>query len=165
MERRTFFQVMVLAINGLIGIVLGIPAIAYFTDPLRRKSETPRYRVRRLADLKINEPAKVEVRGMLHDAWMKAADVPLGSVWVVRTGEATVNVLQTICPHLGCSIDFESGKFACPCHTSGFALDGKFLFGPALRGMDALEAKVVDGWVEVEFRKFHTGTADKVSIS
>lgn len=165
MERRTFFTVMIGVINGLIGVVLGIPAIAYFTDPLRRSSEAPRFRVKRLADLKLNEATKAAVIGDMTDSWTRMKDVQLGSVWLVRTGEDTVNVFQTICPHLGCAVDCEAGRFRCPCHTSEFALSGDKISGPQERGMDKLETKIVDGWIEIVFKKFRTGTAEKIAVS
>jgi Rieske Fe-S protein len=86
----------------------------------------------------------------------------IGSVWLERQGEEVL-AFSTICPHLGCGIDWESGKkrYVCPCHDSYFAPDGSVLTGPSPRGMDRLEARIVEGQVEVKFEKFVLGTAEK----
>ncbi len=80
-----------------------------------------------------------------------------------------VLVWQTICPHLGCGIDYSSERqsFNCPCHTSDFDLTGKYLEGPSPRDMDRLESRLTDPdengqrWVEVAYQAFQTGTAEK----
>ncbi|NIP85393.1 MAG: Rieske 2Fe-2S domain-containing protein, partial [Planctomycetales bacterium] len=50
-------------------------------------------------------------------------------------------VFSVICPHLGCACDFKpaAGEFQCPCHTSGFALDGAVKYGPSPRPLDRLD--------------------------
>lgn len=80
-----------------------------------------------------------------------------------------VLVWQTICPHLGCGIDYspERQSFNCPCHASDFDLTGKCLEGPSPREMDQLENRVTDPdengqrWVEVAYQAFQTGTPEK----
>ena len=51
------------------------------------------------------------------------------------------------CPHLGCKLDYRSGSehFRCPCHGSEFAIDGKWIKGPAKRDMRALDVKSEKG--------------------
>lgn len=51
------------------------------------------------------------------------------------------------CPHLGCRLDYRPGseQFRCPCHGSKFALNGKWLKGPARRDMRALDVKSEKG--------------------
>jgi menaquinol-cytochrome c reductase iron-sulfur subunit len=75
-----------------------------------------------------------------------------------------VHAFSTVCPHLGCGVDFNADKraFACPCHESAFALDGRVESGPSPRGLDRLEARVVEGRVEVKYQRFRQGTQDKV---
>ena len=51
------------------------------------------------------------------------------------------------CPHLGCKLDYRSGSehFRCPCHGSEFALDGKWVKGPAKKDMRGLDVKSEKG--------------------
>lgn len=108
----------------------------------------------------LNVPVVVEAP---MDGWTRHPPTTVGAVFLRREGDA-VRAFSTICPHLGCGIDFDgrAGKFACPCHESWFELDGGVSSGPSPRGMDELEAKVVDGHVQVKFEKFKIGTSDKV---
>lgn len=116
----------------------------------------------RLADLPEGEPRRVVMVGDARDAFTVTAAELLGSVWLVRHG-AEVRALSATCPHLGCAIDLAPDKkvFSCPCHTSNFAIDGATQSGPSPRPMDTLATRVKDEWVEVDFRKYRQGTADK----
>ena len=98
-----------------------------------------------------------------HDAWKLEKNAELGSVWLVRVGDG-VRAYSVVCPHLGCSINVASGGFECPCHDSSFDATGKKLTGPSPRDMDTLETRVEGGIVEIDFRKFKQGTADRVEI-
>ena len=56
-------------------------------------------------------------------------------------------------------------EFECPCHKSGFAIDGKKLFGPSRRGLDQLpvklETKAGAKEILVKFERFKGGIAEK----
>jgi len=122
-------------------------------------------RVGRLDDLTDGEPRRWQVVGDERDAFTITRDQTLGSVWVIRDKDK-VRAMSATCPHLGCSIDAgaDHKSFGCPCHTSKFALSGKAEAGPSPRDMDPLDARVVDGWVEVDFRKFRIGIAERKEI-
>ena len=62
-------------------------------------------------------------------------------------GEEGPSAFAARCPHLGCKLDYRSGaeQFRCPCHGSEFALNGKWLKGPAKRDMRALDVKSEKG--------------------
>lgn len=69
----------------------------------------------------------------------RPADYPPGSVTLVA--ERRVFIFNTpdgfyavsaVCTHLGCNVEHEAaGGFACPCHGSRFAEDGRVSRGPA----------------------------------
>jgi Rieske Fe-S protein len=75
-------------------------------------------------------------------------------------------VYSTICPHLGCAVDYKADqkRFGCPCHDSLFKLDGKVESGPSPRPLDILESRVVDGKVEVRYQRFKTGVPEKKQV-
>ncbi|MGV0023710.1 QcrA and Rieske domain-containing protein [Phormidesmis priestleyi] len=56
----------------------------------------------------------------------------------------SVVAVNPTCPHQGCLVNWktERNSFACPCHQSLFAADGKVLQGPAVKGLATYEAKV-----------------------
>jgi menaquinol-cytochrome c reductase iron-sulfur subunit len=89
-------------------------------------------------------------------------------VYLQRTGDATVRVLNSVCPHLGCSVGYNASThgYFCPCHRSSFTLDGAIADpkSPSPRGMDELEAVVRDGEVWVRFQNFRKGSPDKIAV-
>lgn len=97
------------------------------------------------------------------DGWNVLPPTTVGAVFLRRT-DGKVRAWSSICPHLGCGIDYDKGRkqFACPCHESWFEADGAVSSGPSPRGMDELETEVVDGQVRVKFVKFKIGTSEKV---
>jgi cytochrome b6-f complex iron-sulfur subunit/menaquinol-cytochrome c reductase iron-sulfur subunit len=145
------------------------PSLTLALAPLRTTKRGGRWvRTVRLDQLEEGRPRRVAVIDDRKDAWTVERGVELGSVWLVRQGEKVL-ALSAVCPHLGCSVnavETQDGKgaagFACPCHTSAFDPSGKRTSGPSPRDLDALETKVEDGHVAVDFRRFRIGIEEKV---
>lgn len=120
-------------------------------------------------------PVSVTVLDDIVDAWNRFANVPIGSIWLRKVGDGPILAFSSICPHLGCSVNYRQaeGDFFCPCHTSAFALDGKKTNEVPPRDMDSLTVSMrTDGkddpsgneiWVKYE--KFRGARADKVAIT
>lgn len=83
-------------------------------------------------------------------------------VWLVRLPDRLVAV-STACTHLGCILNWlpSERKFKCPCHGSGFALDGANTEGPAPRPMDRFGISVEDGLVVVDRSRRFLGAKDE----
>jgi menaquinol-cytochrome c reductase iron-sulfur subunit len=140
-----------------------VPAAAFVVAPLGVRSTGGKWvRTVRLDKLVPGVPKRVAIVADRHDAWTLERSVELGSVWLVRHGDQ-VNALSSVCPHLGCSVNAvpEDG-FSCPCHTSSFDPEGKRTGGPSPRDMDSLATRMVDGFVEVDFKRFRIGVSEKV---
>lgn len=62
------------------------------------------------------------------------------NVWMVRLRDGRLVALSTICTHLGCIPNWLAAdqKFKCPCHGSGFYIDGVNFEGPAPRPLERL---------------------------
>ena len=58
-------------------------------------------------------------------------------IWVVRNA-SELFVIYARCTHLGCTPDWKESerKFKCPCHGSGYDMEGVNFEGPAPRPMD-----------------------------
>ncbi|MFN9719799.1 MAG: ubiquinol-cytochrome c reductase iron-sulfur subunit [Planctomycetota bacterium] len=120
-------------------------------------------------------PVSVTVLDDIVDAWNRFPNVPIGSIWLRKVGDGPILAFSSICPHLGCSVNYRQaeGDFFCPCHTSAFALDGKKTNKVPPRDMDGLTVSMrTDGkedpagneiWVKYE--KFRGARADKVAIT
>jgi menaquinol-cytochrome c reductase iron-sulfur subunit len=142
--------------------ILAVPAARFLVPSDGRDGGRERWiRVARLADLPPGEPRRLAVFGELRDAFSATAAERLGSVWVVREGER-VRAFSATCPHLGCTVEIRPDGFACPCHASRFGADGQVLEGPSPRALDPLAARVAEGFVEVDFRRFRPGGAKRV---
>ena len=95
------------------------------------------------------------------------SDYPLGTVstkytaangiWIVHTdqykGQDLIYVLASVCTHLGCTPSWLEGeqKFKCPCHGSGFYINGINFEGPAPRPLERVGVAIApDGMLEVD---------------
>lgn len=170
-DRRNYLtKAAALVVGGVIAVVAPVAGLFTFLDPLRRKSDTGgMVRVTSLAALPENgEPRKLPVLDTLVDAWNRTDNVPIGSVYVQKTGDNKVRVLNATCPHLGCSVGYSAAKtgFFCPCHKSSFAMDGAIADpkSPSPRAMDELQAEIRDGEVWVKYQNFRKGTPDKIPV-
>jgi Rieske Fe-S protein len=171
--RRRFLKWLTNGLGALFGAVLGIPAIAYLIDPRNRPAPAGDFKtVGRLSDLKLETPQQVVIRDVRWDAWTLHPNDVIGRVWLVRRGQDQVDAYTTICPHLGCSINFEENKkqFLCPCHGGTWDLAKcepvklEDRTNPAPRGMDRLELKLVpdpgnpqDSIIQVKYQTFQQG--------
>jgi len=169
-ERREFLrQITAVALGAAAGGVPLAAGVVTMLDPLHKKSSTGGFRF--VASLQAlpedGLPRKFDVIADLVDAWNRVPNVPIGAVYLRRTGPATVEALNVICPHLGCFVEFKAqrGSYLCPCHLSSFSLDGAIsnANSPSPRAMDTLDAKIrnqTEVWVK--FQNYQTGKAAKV---
>lgn len=162
------------ALGALVGVgslayagALAAPGYRYLTGggAAQQPSKESWKRVAKLDQLKEGAPERVKVVGETRDAFTISRNQTLGSVWLHREGD-TVRALSAECPHLGCAVDVggDGASFSCPCHTSRFNLAGQSEGGPSPRGMDELAVRIVDGFVEVDFRRFRQGVGERVEV-
>ena len=167
-ERRTFLVAgMAFVIGGIVAVFPFVTGLGALFDPLRRKrAKAEPLRIASLDAVPDDGlPRAFPVIDTRRDAWNLYPPEAIGSVFLKRDpGEATPVAWTTVCPHLGCAIDFksQSREFQCPCHVSAFNLDGNPTTGPSPRPMDTLEVEVrEDSEVWVKYEKFRSGTTAK----
>jgi len=77
-------------------------------------------------------------------------------VWIVHgteRGEGRIYALDTACTHLGCITTWQENRriFKCPCHGSGFRIDGVHFEGPAPRPLVRYAIRIAeDGLLEID---------------
>jgi cytochrome b6-f complex iron-sulfur subunit len=78
--------------------------------------------------------------GEVSEKWMKSQ-----RVWIVRT-EKDLYALLGICTHLGCTPRWlgPEAKFKCPCHGSGYTMDGVNFEGPTPRPLERVKVTLAD---------------------
>jgi Rieske Fe-S protein len=171
-NRRTFLKWATHGLGALFALLLGVPGVAYLIDARNRPAPKrgPR-RVAKLSELEIGKPKQVVIRDVRSDAWTLHPNDVVGRVWLVRQDKDKVDAFTTICPHLGCSVDWraEQQLFICPCHNGTFDPQGMLVVrpgvnNPAPRGMDRLELQLVkddanpdDAFIDVKYENFYQG--------
>ena len=128
-----------------------------------------------------SEPgAKEEVRSEELDGDKNATDSNGSEAGGTKATEESLGAkpkviaFSTICPHLGCSVDYRKDEkdFFCPCHNSKFGVsegeEGKPLNDTPPRWLDELridEDKLKDkGEVWVEYKRFKTNTSERLEV-
>lgn len=173
-DRRQFIKGASCAIGAAIGAVPMVAGVRVALSPLTDKQAGEggaMIRLAALADLKAGVPAKFAIVADKSDKWTRYKDVPVGAVYLLKNkkdGKDEVTAFNTVCPHLGCFVDYRPAEddFFCPCHDSNFALDGKMKNGVSPRPMDTLEVEIREGSeVWVKFQHFKANTKEKIAIS
>ncbi len=110
-------------------------------------------------------PQRFTVYDDIINAWNKFPNQPIGSIWL-RKIEGQVIAFNTICPHLGCSVEHResSGDFFCPCHNSSFALGGTKTNVIPPRNLDALDLRVDGQEIWLKYQDFRAATSEKVPV-
>jgi menaquinol-cytochrome c reductase iron-sulfur subunit len=168
-DRRSVLRWAIHGLAALFAAVLGIPAAAFLIDARNRPARQGSFRtVARLDDLEIGKPTLVVVSDSRRDGWTLHPNDVIGRVWLIRGPNNQLDAFTTICPHLGCSVNFTGTEFLCPCHGGRFDLAGQRkeqagYSNPAPRGMDSLEVRLQDGIVQVKYENFIQGRHEKVA--
>ena len=92
----------------------------------------------------------------LNDGWLKTTATK--SVWAVRQPDGAVTVFSPLCTHLGCGYHWDSGDltFKCPCHGSGYDMEGRNFEGPAPRPMDRAHVELdAEGQIMVDTSRLY----------
>lgn len=153
---------------GLAGLTLG-PAAAFLAHPLSTATTSGSDELIPVGNpisFGAEEPVKVDLYSDKVDAWNRVIQVKVGSAWVLERGGELV-AFSTVCPHLGCGIDYDpvKAKFLCACHQSWFSLDGAVEEGPSPRAMDTLHLEADEKLVQIRYERFKQGVETKEPIA
>ena len=167
-SRRSFFGAL-LGVGGVaMSALLAVPVMRYVLYPLYSSSGMSKWSKIGLVDslpAAGSPPVKKEITFRRLDGWRET--VTTESVYVERTADGKVRVLSSICPHLGCTVQWSGSKdqFLCPCHGSVFSRTGKHVAGPARRGMDPLPTEQKEGDLLVHFEYFREDVPNREVVS
>ncbi len=161
-NRRSFMTRTILAIFGFIGAVMAVALGGFGIGPALKKRTSGWSDAGTLADLAVDLPSERRFFETVKSGWQ--SEKVQRSIWLVKRSDGSLHAFSANCPHLGCGYRWiaERKRFECPCHGSIFDLDGKVLAGPAPRRLDAIETKVENGRLLVQYEMFQLGTSKKV---
>lgn len=166
--RRGFLKIAIGLGGAAVAALMAVPGVAYVLDPLiRRRPKNDAWReVGAASVLRDDKPVSLPIIGDKVDAWTRAPEQQLGTVWLMKKEGGELTAFTAECPHLGCRIGYneDTNEFFCPCHESAFGLDGSVLTGPSPRPMDPLEARVRDDKIEIRFRRYRTAIPEREEI-
>ncbi len=165
--RRNFLKICSVVLTSLIGIAYAIPLIRAFISPAMQDTVTGSsglFDIGNISDCEVNVPRKVPIKGSKMDAWNKFSTTAIGAVWILMDKDKKFTAFSSICPHLGCGIDWDedSERFVCPCHDSYFDIEGSVLSGPSPRKLDTLETEIKQGKLFVKYQKMKLGISGKI---
>ena len=165
-SRRSFLGVLLTLGSVFVGALLSVPLVRFALFPLLRSTtEVKNSPVGELSEFaSLTEPVMRTIQIEQVDGWRKA--VSEKAVYVTKDSKGQLQVLTSICPHLGCTVPWnkERNQFVCPCHGATFSPDGTRVSGPSLRGMDTLETSIENGQLQVRFQYFRQLVSDKEVI-
>lgn len=166
-SRRSFFGVLLGSGSLMIGAIVGTPLFRFVLYPVYASGRKSEWSEVCDADeiAGASGPVVKTVALAERDGWRDV--VSSHSVIVNRGADGKLNVLSSVCPHLGCSVAWHENKqrFICPCHGGQFAANGDRISGPPPRGLDRLDAQVKDGKLQVRFEFFKSNVADREQMS
>jgi cytochrome b6-f complex iron-sulfur subunit len=127
------------------GVALWTAAIARFLAPNATKEIDSTFKAGFPSEYSVG---KVETKFKdRYQAWIVAIE---------HDGRRRIVALRTVCTHLGCITLWNEGenRFKCPCHGSGYSLEGENLEGPAPRPLDRYAVRLAeDGLLEIDRTK------------
>ncbi len=144
--RRKFMSLVTGAITALIGLGLGIPAIAYIIGPALKKEESQDWiRLGSTSKVELGLPTLFKTKIQRQTGWI--VNEKEISVYVLSENGREFVAMSNICTHLGCRIRWiaDREEFFCPCHNGVFDKDGQIVSGPVPRPLDRFDTKVEDG--------------------
>ncbi len=158
-ERRSFLGLMTGLIGASISGLLGITLARFSIVPaLSAAGASEWIDVAPIDEIPEGKPTNHSVVVSQDAGWGHFSSDQ--SVWVVKKGEH-LTVFSSVCPHLGCTINENTGGFGCVCHNSAWNGEGEKLSGPAPRGMDILEHTVEGQVLRVRYQNFKQGVGEK----
>jgi len=152
LSRRNFVGGTVALLGGIIGLVLGLPAIGYLLSPVLKKAgliADEWVPLGPVADLVTGVPHLFSFSRTKRVGWETTGESY--GIYVIKKENGKYDVFSNVCTHLSCRVTWEDDRdmFVCPCHSGFFALDGSIISGPQPRPLDQYKYVVENGILKI----------------
>jgi Rieske Fe-S protein len=157
-SRRDFIKATTGIVGGLIGAILGLPAIGYLLDPAFKAGAKEGWiAIGKLDDMQVGKPYPFSFTRTQVNGWERTSTAHGGFAIRKSDNPQDILILNSRCTHLGCTVNWkdEAQAFVCPCHDAKFSKDGVVLGGPPPRPLDRYTQFRVDdaGVVEIYYKE------------
>jgi menaquinol-cytochrome c reductase iron-sulfur subunit len=150
LNRRQFMSLVTGAIGALIGLGLGIPAIAYIVGPALKKAQAQNWiNLGSIAKVELGTPTLFKAKIERQTGWIVNQEEL--SVYVITENGRDYVAMSNICSHLGCRVRWIENQdgFFCPCHNGVFDKNGEVVSGPPPRPLDRFETRVENDQLQI----------------
>jgi len=151
-ERRDFVNIVLVGLGSLMGLIIGIPAIAYLLSPaVKVQVEEAWIPLGPLDSYPIDNPTLFPYTRTKVNGWEKTVNSFGAYVWRYGEGESEVSVYSNMCTHLSCRVTWQEDRtiYFCPCHDGGFNKEGEVVAGPPPESLYEFETKVEEGILSI----------------
>ena len=147
-ERRDFVNIVLVGLGSLMGLIIGIPAIAYLLSPAVKVQEEEAWiPLGPLDSYPIDSPTLFPYTRTKVNGWEKTVNSFGAYVWCYGEGESEISVYSNMCTHLSCRVTWQEDRtiYFCPCHDGRFNKEGEVVAGPPPEPLYEFETKVEEG--------------------
>jgi len=152
-QRRDFVNIVLVGIGSVIGLIIGIPAIAYLLSPaVKVKEEEAWIPLGPLDVYPLDDPTLFSYTRTKINGWEKTVNSYGAYVWRYGEGTSEVKVYSNRCTHLSCRVTWteETNIYFCPCHDGRFNKGGEVVAGPPPEPLFEFETKVEGGVLSIK---------------
>ncbi|MFL7892370.1 MAG: ubiquinol-cytochrome c reductase iron-sulfur subunit [Anaerolineales bacterium] len=147
-QRRDFVNIVLVGIGSVIGLIIGIPAIAYLISPAVKVQEKEAWiPLGPLDGYPLDSPVLFSYTRSKINGWEKTVNSYGAYIWRYGEGDSELRVYSNMCTHLSCRVTWkdETNIYFCPCHDGRFNKEGEVVAGPPPRPLYEYEHKVDEG--------------------
>ena len=152
-QRRDFVNIVLVGLGSVIGLIIGIPAIAYLLSPAVKVQEEEAWIPLGPLDVyPLDDPTLFSYTRTKINGWEKTVNSYGAYVWRYGEGTSEVKVYSNRCTHLSCRVTWteETNIYFCPCHDGRFNKGGEVVAGPPPEPLFEFETKVEGGVLTIK---------------
>ena len=152
-QRRDFVNIVLVGIGSVIGLIIGIPAVAYLLSPAVKVKEVEAWIPLGPLDVyPLDDPTLFSYTRTKINGWEKTVNSYGAYVWRYGEGTSEVKVYSNRCTHLSCRVTWteETNIYFCPCHDGRFNKGGEVVAGPPPEPLFEFETKVEGGVLTIK---------------
>ncbi len=148
-NRRSFILKLLTILGSIAAVLISIPIIGVFLEPLRAKKHEIWRQVGSQDEFKIGDTVLVSFPNSSSLPW--TGTVSKTASWLRRVSADEFIAFSVNCTHLGCPVHWlpDAQIFLCPCHGGVYNKDGSYAAGPPPKNLYQYPVRIVNNNVEI----------------